>query len=515
MTTRTRWFGALRNDSAMYVPQAITTQTEVMPWATQYAMLDAYYNNNGLYESLSAMLATYGYRDEAIRGLRNPTAAVVGFYASKLWAGKLPEALPIETDNEALVPAIQQIWKWSNWQSKKQEVARTFPKFGDMFLKTSTKRDARGLINRVYIESLPPQAVTKMETDERDYLEYIRMDTPITEEDDNGNEKARVVTEEWNKRTQTYRRWKHDKTSETPINRLPGLEETLNFTQAWGYDFIPIVWQGFRLTGGERGEAAIAPAIDKIDEANRQATSLHMNMFRYNRPTTIVGREGNDASGRPLPPVSLGESNKLSASTNPDEDNIWVLPGATTVDSLVPKLNYSDHVLTIDKMMDNIVLDLPELVYSMLHTIGGNPSSVSLEILLLAATDRLLEARQNAESALIRAHQMAISIGQYAGLFSGIGTYDDGTLAHTFAHRPVWEKSEMEIAQTMQSYSNAGVPVEIAAERAGWSEQEVDELTKKLQEEQQKQMEMDEIKARQAMAMKAASGKPVFNGAGN
>jgi hypothetical protein len=523
MTTRTRWIGALRNDSAMYVPQATSSGTEVMPWATQYAVLDSYYSNNGLYESLSSMLGGTGYRDESIRGLRNPTAAVISFYASKLWPGKLPEALPIETDNESLLPVIEQIWEWSNWQSIKQQVARTFPKFGDMFLKISTKRNAIGSdIKSVYIESLPPQSVTKMESDERGYLTYLRLDTPTIQEDADGKEKTFIVTEEWNKATQAYRRWIHDKGSDTPINRLSGLELTLNFTTAWGHDFIPIVWQGFRLTGGERGEAAITPAIDKIDEVNRQATALHKNMFRYNKPTTIVGRDGNDASGRPLPPVSIGASGTLSLSTNPDEENIWILPGATTVSSLVPNLNYADHVLTIDKMMDNLMLDLPEIVYSMLHTIGGNPSSVSLQTLLLAATDRLLEARQNAESALIRAHQIAVSIGQYAGLFdSSIGNYDDGALSHTFANRPVWSRSELEIAQTMQAYKNAGVPVEVSAMRAGWSEQEVNDLTKVLDEQMQQQLDINAQKANQALSqLRAQPGRverPVtsLNGAGN
>lgn len=517
---KTRWIGALNNESMMFLPSTSASSTTTMSWAEQYAVLDAYYNSNGLYEQLASIMALYGYRDEAIRALRNPTAAVIGFYAAKLWAGKLPEALPIETDNQAIIEPIQQIWKWSNWSSAKQEVARTFPKFGDMFLKVSTKRSrSTNQINRVYIESLPPQSVTKMETDERGYLTYLRTDTPIVEEDASGNEKTYVITEEWNKDTQLYRRWKHDKSSTTPIAKLTGLELTLSFVQAWGNDFIPVVWQGFRLTGGERGEAAIAPAIDKIDEINRQATALHKNIFRYNKPTTIVGRDGTDASGRPLPPVSLGSGNALTQSTNPDEDNVWILPGATTVQSLVPSLDYANHILAIDKQMDNIVLDLPELVYSLLHTIGGNPSSISLQTLLLAASDRLLEARQNAESALIRAQQMALSIGAYVGIFPGLSAsgYDDGTFEHSFAEREVWTQSEMETAQTMQAYSNAGVPVKIAAQRAGWSEQQINDLDNELQMEQQQQQDLNAAKANQALSMLRSGGnrQAQTNGASN
>lgn len=513
---KTRWISGLRTPSAAFVPTVAPSASTVIPWATQYAVLDAYYQNNGLYESLSSLLGGYGYADEAIRSLRNPTNAAINFYAAKLWPGNLPEALPIETENEAIVSFIEQIWTWSNWQSAKQEVARTFPKFGDMFLKVSTKRDDAGSITRVYIQNIPPASATKMDTDERGYLEYLRLDTPELVEDDNGNEKVVIVTEEWDKATQTYRRWRHEKSSTTPINRLGDPEQVLNFAQAWGGDFIPVVWQGFRLTGGERGEALITPVIDKIDELNRMTSALHRNIFRYNKPKTIVGREGTDAQGRPLPPVALGTSGSLTTSTNQDDEDIWILPGATTVSSLIPNLNYSDHILSIDKAMDNILLDLPELVYSMLHTIGGNPSSVSLQTLLLAATDRLLEARQNAESALIRAQQIALSIGGYAGLFTGIRPtdYDSGKLDHSFAEREIWTQSEMETAQTMQTYGSAGVPVQIAAQRAGWSEEQVKELVsakeKAEQARHEQQIDLSAAKANQPIML---NGNRQMNGA--
>jgi hypothetical protein len=250
------------------------------------------------------------------------------------------------------------------------------------------------------------------------------------------------------------------------------------------------------------------------------ATALHRNIFRYNKPKTIVGRDGTDAQGRPLPPVTLGDSGSLTSAMNQDDEDIWILPGATTVSSLIPNLNYSDHILAIDKSMDNIVLDLPELVYSMLHTIGGNPSSVSLQTLLLAATDRLMEARQNAESALIRAQQMALSIGGYAGLFQGIKPtdYDAGRLDHTFAEREVWTQAEIEIAQTMQTYGNAGVPVEIAAKRAGWSEEQIKDLADAVEKERQQQEDLNAAKAQQALSMLRSGGngrQTQANGASN
>ncbi len=514
---KTRLVGALHNDFSMYLPRATTSLAKVMTWPEQYAMLDAYYTNNNLYETLYAAFSQYGFNNESIRGLRNPTNAVIAFYAAKLWSGRLDDVFDIETDNQAIIEPIKQVWEWSNWQTKKQEVARTFPKLGDMFLKVSTKlNEFSNSISRVYIESLPPQSVTKMDVDERGYLTYLRLDTPFVDKE----EKTWTSTEVWNKETVTYTKWKHDRPSTTKVKDLPQPEIELDFIQAWGGDFIPVVWQGFRQTGGERGEAAIVPAIDKIDEANRMATNLHQNIFRYNRPTTIVGREGVDASGRPLPPITLGDSGKLVANTNPDEENLWILPGMTTVDSLVAKLDYANHLDAIDKQMDSIREDLPETIYSILHTIGGNPSSVSLQTLLLAAGDRLMEARQNAESALIRAHQIALSIGQFAGLFNGLGDYENGDFRHTFASREVWSRDELEKAQVMQTYSSAGVPVTVAAQRAGWSHEQIDELQVKVDEEQQQQQDLNAAKANSVLSQLRVNGngvgnsrQPVLNGA--
>ena len=118
--------------------------------------------------------------------------------------------------------------------------------------------------------------------------------------------------------------------------------------------------------------------------------------------------------------------------------------------------------------MSEIRQDLPEMIYSELQDRSGDLSGVAIRNLLAAATDRLLEARGNGEAALIRANQMALTIGQNLGLFSNIGSYEDGDFEHTFAKRPVWDASELEQAEVMRTYTGAGVPAEIAAQRSGW-----------------------------------------------
>ena len=79
---------------------------------------------------------------------------------------------------------------------------------------------------------------------------------------------------------------------------------------------------------------------------------------------------------------------------------------------------------------------------------------------------------------------MALTIGQNLGLFSDIGSYEGGDFEHTFAKRPVWDASELEQAEVMRTYTGAGVPAEIAAQRSGWKPTEVAELQQALANEQ-------------------------------
>lgn len=473
--------GAFSSWSAWWSYVSLTAQRkgdQSATWRDQYNVLRAYYLNNGLYDVVKNMLVGFGYKAEALKPLRNPTHRVVEFYAAKLWPGTLA-SMSIVTDNTALDGAIRQMWEWSNLGSEKQAIARTFPMYGDLFLK------AAGKPGRVYLQNLAPQNVSDFSADERGYLDYIRIDVPRLRRKNDGEVEAYTLTEVWDKATQLFRRWEHDKGLTATIDQLPTPTERRAFGE-FGIDFIPVVWQPFKNIADERGMAAITPAIDKIDEANRQATRLHAMIFRYNKPLWAASAGGVDASGRPLPPPRLGGSSgdKLTMSDDAESDDILRLPGTSKLDPLVPNLDFEGALKIIDSQMAEIRQDLPEMIYSQLYE-HADLSGAAIRNLMAAANDRLLEARGNAETALIRANQMAITIGQNLGLFDGLGSYENGDFVHSFAERPVWTTTELEKAEIMRAYTGASVPVELAAKRAGWQEAEVDELTQALATEQQ------------------------------
>lgn len=489
----TSLIGAFRTWSAWWSYLTTTLQRgeeQASSWRDQYNFLQAYYLNNGLYDVLRTSFAQLGYSSEALKPLRNPAYRVVEFYAAKLWPGMLPDALPIIADNRRIQEPIEQVWVWSNFGSEKQAMARSFPEYGDMFLKVATRSD-NGRVSRVYFQNLAPQSITDFDTDERGYVTYIRIDIPQQRRQEDGRMDNYTLTEVWDKETQLFRRWEHKKSLDAQLSQLgqPIVEQPFG---AFGIDFVPIVWQPFRHIGQERGMAAITPAIDKIDEANRQATRLHQMLFRYNKPLWAASAGGADASGRPLPPPRLTgtDGGSLSRSDDPDSDDILRLPGTTKMEALVPNINYESALAVLNDHMREISRDLPEMVYAEIQE-RSDLSGVAIRYLLEASIDRLLEARGNAESALARANAMALTIGQATGLFNGLGTYEAGDFEHTFADRPVLTAPEFERAQIVQTYAGAGVPLSIAAQRAGWTEDEVTELTAAKEKEQAAQAALD------------------------
>ena len=138
--------GAFQSWSAWwtYVGLTLQRQEQRANWADQYNMLKAYYLNNGVYEIIDAMFSGFGVKRQELKPLRNPAFRVVEFYAVEYWPGPLPAALPIVTENQAIIEPIQQVWTWSNWGSEKQAAARWFACYGDMYLKVATKSDDAG-----------------------------------------------------------------------------------------------------------------------------------------------------------------------------------------------------------------------------------------------------------------------------------------------------------------------------------------------------------------------------------
>src|SRR5690606_24871276 len=138
-----------------------------------YDMLELYAANNALYDAMIDREWERGNARQDVRGLMTPANAIVQYYAATIWPGKLPDALPIKSDDEDelenIREAVNAIWDASNWSKNKQVCVRMGIRLGDVFLK-ACQRESDG---HPYIQIIHPWYVTDFDTNERDNLTFI------------------------------------------------------------------------------------------------------------------------------------------------------------------------------------------------------------------------------------------------------------------------------------------------------------------------------------------------------
>jgi hypothetical protein len=431
-------------------------------------LLRTYYENNGLYDQLRLDLTHIGAERESLRPLRNPANRAVEFYAAKLWPGDL-DALEIKAEHAAIVTPIQQVWLWSNWRARKQVAARWFALYGDLPIKVVQSIDRA----RVYFQLVRPEYITDFSVDERDYFTAMRLDVPITRII-GGQERAHTRTEAWDKASDSYRVWEHDRPADTPLANLGAPIETASMTADFGIDFVPFVMAKFRDIGDERGAGCFEHVLDKLDEANRLATRLHQMLFRHaggmwalENPTMF------DSAGRPVPPARVTKN--ADDEVEVGSEKMLRLPGGYTLRSLVPEIQYEAALAILESHIQEMERDLPELAYYRLRE-QSELSGRAIRLLLTDLIDKALEARGNAVDALVRANQMALTIGKQAGIegFGGVGEYEAGDFTHTIGLPEIVPLSEIEQLETLEKKRDVlSIPATILQQEAGYSDEEI------------------------------------------
>jgi hypothetical protein len=149
--------------------------------------------------------------------------------------------------------------------------------------------------------------------------------------------------------------------------------------------------------------------------------------------TNLSDEDYEDRFGRPR--TERNDDGTMSLGSDP----MLKLPSGVTPQSLVPSVDYTSALGIVNSHMDELAQDMPELLYTKALDSAARDSSKVLEIQLAGAIDRAKEARGNLENAVVRATQMAMSIGQKAGLepYRSFGSYDAGDLDYEFDDRPV------------------------------------------------------------------------------
>jgi hypothetical protein len=428
-----------------------------------YDKLEAYYLNNRLYENINYYAYTYNLYVESMKPLRNPTHRSVEFFASKL----LPGEVDVITENKSVKTAIEQFHKWSNLASQKSVASRQLALLGDLFWKVV------GTDNKVYADVIHPKYVTDFDIDNRGYLTEIRLDIPQVNEDG----KKYTYVEFWDKANNYWAVWNSFTSSPNNTIESLGTPDNFGFITDLGIDFIPFVHVKFSDIGKDRGSSCIEHALDKIDEANRQVTRLHELLFRNNQALWVVNSNKVDQK------TGKFQAAPLINGGNPElkDNSILYMPGLTDIKSLVPSLNYADALAVLNAQMEEIASDLPEIKY---FELPDNTSGKAIRLMLGSAIDRATEAQTNVIAGLKRLDEMALTIGSNIGLFIGLGTYENGDFEHSLDVGDMFPLDLDEIATALKSFTNAGLPLDVAMKKVGFSDEEIASATESNQKQQ-------------------------------
>jgi hypothetical protein len=472
-----------------------------------YDLMEAYYQNNALYDWLARFTREEGVKQEALKGIRTPARRITAFYHSLLWPGDLDAAFPLEFPEGAAAGLVEdglrRVWEWSNWATEKDVAALWLAQHGDLFLRVA-QPPAR---DSVYLERVRPQYVTDVRC-ERGLVKEIRLDVPLADDapypPPAQTQEDRWHTEHWSKADGAYRLWVHRNGPDTPLADLGAPTDALPL-EAFGVDFVPFVQAKFEDRGEQRGASCFEGGLDKFDELNRKATRHSQLMFNHNHPDWSLERAGADATGRPVPAPKVTDEDGLVVI---GDERFFRVPAGWTLKQLVAALDYKAYLDTVESEEAALAADFPEMIWSRLSG-ATELSGRALEKLLAPAVARCERARTAADRALQRAHMLALSVVAASGLFPGLSPedYDAGRLAHTFKPRPVLPEDGLDDAQGELAEADAdlkqkalGIPLRYLLRKRGWDEADIAAIEREAAQREAEAQRLAQQQAQRAPA---------------
>jgi hypothetical protein len=158
-------------------------------------------------------------------------------------------------------------------------------------------------------------------------------------------------------------------------------------------------------------------------------------------------------------------------------------PADASATPLIASVQIAEVLSTLQELLKELERDYPELQMD-IWTASGATSGKALRVARQRAETKVKQRRQNYDSELVRAQQMAVAIAgwrNYPG-FEGfdLTSYSQGKLDHSIAMRPVFAVDPLDVIEEKQAFwtaikaaVDAGVSLEAALIDAGWDEQKI------------------------------------------
>lgn len=409
----------------------VTTDSgEFESWAARrlrYEMNWAAYENTAYREVHSwakYMKNRYGLYDY-IRSIYSPAFKLGNFYQTHIWGGDLPQ---IDGSPE-IVRAVEELWKWSNWQVRKDIVTLWGAVLGDVALRVVDDIEKQ----RVYIEVLHPGLIESVEKDSFGNVKGYVIEDTVSRPNGSG-----TVTY-----TEEVARDGMDVVYRTFLNGQPYAWNGVSAEWREPYGFVPMALIQHNDVGLEWGWSELHPARSKMQELDDLASMVSDQIRKTINPIWLFKgmQSGN---------ITFERQDPTNARPEPGREQIPAIYAGegASAQALVAPLQMGDALGHINSILEDMERDYPELRPLPIQELSGR----ALRILRQPVENKVLQRRQNYDEALVKANQMAVAIGGFRGYeeYRGfnLDSYDAGQLDHSIADRPVFkldEQDELEI----------------------------------------------------------------------
>jgi hypothetical protein len=446
-------------------------QRPFAPATTWYDLLTGYYRNS-MYDVLRAGAYKGGYGlPRSLRGIYNPTKRAVDWYPGHVYPDgydPVPFASGTAPEIEAAVNVAFETW--GNWSRIKTIYVRTGAMLGNVLIEIEADTE-RG---KLYPVIRNPRDVTHVEMNTTGDLTALTIELPLYDE---GRQQGFL----WGRRT----------TRESVTTLYNG--------EPHGYDdqpaeienpfpFVPAVWVPHTMTGDTLGAPVIEEVIGKIDELNAIVTSAHDYIQRFNKQGVVLKTK---ASAKELIPL-FGKRGATASQANPysDVEDLPFIKGPEDLGilRLLENLGLGDADPYRIGMLDEISADLPEIKFDhelrqMQETSGIGAMRMSGDIV-----NRLTEAQGNYDWGLVRAAQMALTMGSILARVRVDGwaaptdarktflefderSFDDGELDFKLSDRPLLPETQAERIANARAVEALTTPT--GMEMAGISDEQI------------------------------------------
>lgn len=436
---------------------------------------------NTLYRKLlhsysQAYLNQYGL-GKYTRSLLSPVYRAVEFYKATIYGGALSRnasndgAIPIDTANDPLRPAIAKLWLDSNMQALKDILPMWGAALGDVGIKIFDD-ETRGLVR---LELVHPSTIADLELEGGIVKGYCLQEERY--EESSGKEMTY---------TETCERGE----GETVIFKTyAGSKGTGGKPYAWDgheaewimpFGFVPFVAIQHNNVGLDWGWAEMHAARSRCNEVDDIASMVDDQI----RKSVNVFSLFSGVKKSEISPSAI-TSDATADKPEPGREEMKALCVGDANAKWTPMVFPVDIVAAsaqIDKIMAGLEKDYPEIRDDIFE---ANARVVGVVLSRQKVERKVIQRRQNYDAGLVRAQQMAIAISGWRGYkgYEGfdLTSYRAGKLDHAIADRPVFAVDTTSLLtakklewETVNAAVLAGVPIESALRDVlGWGDEQI------------------------------------------